>query len=127
MERQPHRAHVKSASSLRRYSAYKEALMNSPQRMVDSSTQRLPGSVALRERKSDAASQAATGRLSATAMRNALEPFGRKRNAYALMLLAIDLSLFVVGQFLAITATSGWLQILGTLVTLAAIVRLFLI
>ncbi len=101
--------------------------MNSPQRMVDSSTQRLPGSVALRERKSDAASQTATGRLSATAMRNALEPFGRKRNAYALMLLAIDLSLFVVGQFLAITATSGWLQIVGMLVTLAAIVRLFLI
>jgi hypothetical protein len=81
--------------------------MISAQRMIDSSTKRFPDSVALRELKSDAVEQAATGRLSATAMRNALEPFGRKRNAYALMLLAIDLSLFVVGQFLAVTATSG--------------------
>lgn len=65
--------------------------------------------------------------LPIVALRSALEPFGRKRNAYAIALLVIDLLLFALGQWLAVAASSAWLQILGALVTWAAIVRLFVI
>jgi hypothetical protein len=43
--------------------------------------------------------------LSIAALRGAMEPFCRKRNAYALGLLTFDLALFGAGQWLAVTAT----------------------
>jgi omega-6 fatty acid desaturase (delta-12 desaturase) len=56
-----------------------------------------------------------------------MEPFCRKRNTYALTLLVFDLSLFALGQWLAVTATSAWAMALGVLLTWSAIVRLFVI
>ena len=56
-----------------------------------------------------------------------MEPFCRKRNAYALALLTLDIGLFAAGQWLAVVATNAWLVALGVLVTWSAIVRLFII
>ncbi len=65
--------------------------------------------------------------LSIAAMRAAMEPFCRKRNAYAFLLLALDIAMFAAGQWLTITATRVWLVALGVLLTWSAIVRLFII
>ncbi len=61
------------------------------------------------------------------ALRAAMEPFCRKRNAYALALLTLDICLFAAGQWLAVAARNAWLVALGVLVTWSAIVRLFII
>jgi len=65
--------------------------------------------------------------LSISELRGSLEPFSRKRNGYALVLLLIDLGVFAAGQWLAITAMNGWVRIAGTLLTWTAIVRLFVL
>lgn len=59
--------------------------------------------------------------------RKALLPFQRKRNGYAFWLLAVDLCLFSLGQWLAIASGTPWLQVPGMLLTWIAIVRLFVI
>ncbi|MGA2779281.1 MAG: fatty acid desaturase [Steroidobacteraceae bacterium] len=65
--------------------------------------------------------------LSIAALRGAMEPFCRKRDAYALGLLTFDLALFGAGQCLAVAAANPWLVALGVLLTWSAIVRLFVI
>ena len=65
--------------------------------------------------------------LSVIAMRDALEPFRRKRDLNALTLLVTDLGLFVGGQWLCISAVAVGPRVLGVVLTWAAIVRLFII
>jgi len=77
--------------------------------------------------KVDIQSAANAPRLSIHAARQAMEPFRHKRNGYALLLLGSDLGVFALGQWLAVTSTHLWLQILGSLITWVAIVRLFVI
>ena len=66
-------------------------------------------------------------RLSVNAARRAVEPFRQKRNVHAVLLLTSDYAAFAAGQYLAIAAGSGWLQVLGTVITWVSITRLFLI
>lgn len=56
-----------------------------------------------------------------------MEPFCRKRDAYALALLTLDIAMFAAGQWLAVSASSAWLVALGVVLTWSAIVRLFII
>ncbi len=65
--------------------------------------------------------------LSVIQARKAMESFRRKRNGYAILLLVIDYGVFGIGQWLAITAQNGWLQVCGMLLTWISIVRLFVI
>lgn len=65
--------------------------------------------------------------LSANEARKAMEPFRQKRNAYAVLMLVIDLGVFGAGLWLAITGGNIGIQLLGMLVTWVGIVRLFLI
>lgn len=60
-------------------------------------------------------------------MRAAIAPYCAKRNVYALLLLAADLGLFALGQWLALTFSGIVWRLLGALVTWVAIVRLFVI
>ena len=62
-----------------------------------------------------------------TQMRSVLMPFCAKRDAYAIVLLVVDLCVFAAGQWLAVAASHVALRGLGVLVTWAAIVRLFII
>ncbi|MGE0116095.1 MAG: fatty acid desaturase [Steroidobacteraceae bacterium] len=74
-----------------------------------------------------AAPAASAPPLSVVDARKATEPYREKRNAYAIFLLASDLGVFGIGQWLAIAGGNGWLQVLGALITWVAIVRLFVI
>jgi len=65
--------------------------------------------------------------VSVTVLRAALEPFRRKRDAYALLLLSVDLCLLGLGQWLAVACNGFWPMSAGVLVTWVAIVRLFVI
>ncbi len=67
------------------------------------------------------------GGRSPAELRKALDPYCRKRNAYALTLLAIDVAMFGVGQMLAVAAQHSGLRLAGTILTWTAIVRLFVI
>lgn len=59
--------------------------------------------------------------------RAAVHEFRQKRNAYAVMLLGVDLGLFGAGQWLAVASGQVALQALGAALTWLVIVRLFVI
>ncbi|MGD0501126.1 MAG: fatty acid desaturase [Steroidobacteraceae bacterium] len=96
------------------------------------STHPSPGGSALRRPTDDgvlesASPGTATRIPSIVALRNFLAPFSRKRNAYALLLLSVDIAMFAAGQWLAVTALNGWARLVGVVLTWSAIVRLFII